>query len=47
MGFVETIADRATVLHQARCWRIVYRRCRPMSRSLKFIWDVKERQCYR
>ena len=30
------------------CWR--RDRCgryRPMSRSLKFIWDVKERQCYR
>ncbi len=21
MGFVETIADRVTVLHQGRCWR--------------------------
>ncbi len=48
MGFVETIADRVTVLHQGRCWRRDRcGRCRPMSRSLKFIWDVKERQCYR
>ncbi len=48
MGFVETIADRVTVLHQGQCWRRDRcGRCRPMNRSLKFIWDVKERQCYR
>lgn len=32
MGFVETIADRVTVLHQGRCWRKDrWRRCRPMN----------------
>lgn len=48
MGFVETIADRVTVLHQGQVLAEgSLRRYRPMSRSLKFIWDVKERQCYR
>lgn len=32
MGFVETIADRVTVLHGGRCWRKDrWRRCRPMN----------------
>ena len=32
MGFVETIADRVTVLHRGRCWRKDrWRRCRPMN----------------
>ncbi len=47
MGFVETIADRVTVLHQGRAGGGIAAGGRPMSRSLKFIWDVKERQCYR
>jgi urea transport system ATP-binding protein len=33
MGFVETIADHVTVLHQGRCWRKGrFARCRPTSR---------------
>lgn len=48
MGFVETIADRVTVLHQGRVLaQGVCVKCRPTSRLLKFISGVKECRCCR
>lgn len=48
MGFVETIADRVTVLHQGRVLaQGVFAMCRPTSRLLKSISGVKEFICCR